>query len=132
MPSDRSERSANITCWVLQVLLALIFLAAASAKIAGVSIMVDTFQRIGVGQWFRYLTAIVEIVGAIALLAPAFTVIGAILLAATMAAAIVAHLTVLTTSFVPALVLLVLLLSVLWLRRSRVLSARDRLVGASS
>ena len=131
MPSHHSRRVVHITAWVLQVLLALIFFTAAITKIVGVPMMVDTFERIGVGQWFRFLVAAVEIVGAIMMLVPTFNVIGAAILAATMAGAIVAHLSVLTTSFIPALILLVLLLSILWLRRSQVLSLCDQLVRVS-
>ena len=68
--------------------------------------MVATFEQIGeqtgVGQWFRYLTGAIEI-GAVALLwIPGRQVFGAVLLGATMAGAIIAHLTVLGPSAVPA------------------------------
>jgi hypothetical protein len=32
--------------------------------------MVESFDRIGLGQWFRIVTGLVEIVGAVALLVP--------------------------------------------------------------
>ncbi|MDL2409136.1 DoxX family protein [Rhizobium calliandrae] len=65
-----SNRSSNITAWILQVLLALAFVAAAGAKLASVPMMVESFEQIGLGQAFRYVTAAVEIIGALALLAP--------------------------------------------------------------
>ena len=67
-PYPARSQTAHIAAWVLQVLLALVFLAAAGAKLASVPMMVQSFEEIGLGQGFRYVTAIVEIVGAIALL----------------------------------------------------------------
>jgi uncharacterized membrane protein YphA (DoxX/SURF4 family) len=106
----------------MQILLAVVFLAAAGAKLAGVPMMVETFNQIGLGQWFRYLTAAVEIAGAVALLIPRFAAWGAVLLGATMTFAILAHLTVLGTSPVPAAVLLTLCGTLIWLRRAEVLA----------
>lgn len=115
-----SGRAANIVAWVLQLLLAAAFLAAASAKLAGVPMMVESFEQIGLGQGFRYVTAIVEIIGAVALLAPHVTALGALWLAATMTGAALAHVVRLHTSPVPALVLLALCLAIAWLRRDQV------------
>ena len=104
--------------WALQVLLAAAFLGAAGSKLAGVPMMVDLFDKIGVGQWFRYFTAVTELVGAVALLIPRFTVYGALLLAITMLCALVVHLFVIHTSPIAAVVFLVLLLGIVWLRRN--------------
>jgi len=46
------QRNA-IGAWVLQGLLAAAFLAAGGAKLAGVPMMVQVFDQIGMGQWFR-------------------------------------------------------------------------------
>jgi putative oxidoreductase len=130
--SDNSPgKAAKIVSWILQSVLALAFLAAGGAKLAGVPMMVETFDHVGVGQWFRHVTAAVEIVGAIALLAPGSTVLGAALLSATMVGAIIAHLTVIPSSLAPALVLLVLLLVILWLRRYQATALRTRFAGAA-
>jgi len=48
----------------LKIVLALMFLVAAGAKIAGVHRMVVAFGMVGLGQWFRYFTAAVEVTGA--------------------------------------------------------------------
>ena len=92
-----------------KILISLAFVAAGFAKLSGAEMMVATFEQIGeqtgVGQWFRYLTGAIEI-GAVALLwIPGRQVFGAVLLVATMAGAIIAHLTVLGPSAVPASVL---------------------------
>jgi putative oxidoreductase len=125
-PYPARSRAAHIAAWVLQVLLALVFLAAAGAKLASVPMMVESFEQIGVGQGFRYVTAIVEIVGAIALLSPRITALGGLWLAATMTGATIAHLTRLPTSPAPALVLLALCLTVVWLRRDQIAGLMGR------
>ena len=118
------SRPTHITAWVLQILLAVGFLAAAGAKLAGVPMLVAEFQQIGLGQGFRYVTAAVEIIGAIAILSPRVTALGGLWLAATMTGATMAHLLRLHTSPAPALLLLVLSLSVAFLRRDQILRAR--------
>ena len=109
--------------WTVQVLLAAAFLAAGGAKLASDPSMVAIFDQVGVGQWFRYLTGAVEITGAVLILIPKAAILGAALLACTMAAAVVTHLTVIGGNPLPAIVLLSLNLLVLWLRRDEV-SAR--------
>jgi len=104
------RRARRIALWSLQGLLAAVFLAAAGAKLAGLPPMLETFEQIGFGQWFRLLTAAVEIVGAVALLTPRLAAFGGAWLAATMVFAVLAHLTVLNTSPAPAAVLVVLCL----------------------
>lgn len=71
-------RAANITLWVLQVLLALFFAFAAVPKLLGDPTAVAMYQTIGFGQWFRYLTGICELAGAIGLLIPALSGLAAL------------------------------------------------------
>ncbi len=89
----------------LKALIALAFLAAGLAKLAGVEMMVATFDVVGIGQWFRYLTGIIEVGSAILLFVPGMQVIGAGLLVCTMIGAVLAHLLIIGPSAVPALVL---------------------------
>ena len=72
--------------------LALVFLAAGGAKLAGVPVFVEGFEALGMGQWFRYVTGIVEVAGAILLWWPNRQVLGAALLGATMVGATLANL----------------------------------------
>jgi len=95
------QRNA-IGAWVLQGLLAAAFLAAGGAKLAGVPMMVQIFDQIGMGQWFRIVTGLVEVAGAVALLVPGFAALGAAWLGATMFFAVLTHLFVLHTSAMPA------------------------------
>jgi putative oxidoreductase len=114
-----SIKRLTITLRVLEVIAALAFLAAGSAKLSGAQQMVDAFAKIGVGQWFRYLTGIFEVTGAVLLLIPSLAGVGALLLAGVMAGAIVAHLTILGGSPVVPAVLLLIVGGVAWFRRER-------------
>jgi len=67
--------------------------------------MVDLFAQIGLGQWFRVVTGVVEIAGAVALLIPGLASLGALWLGGTMIGAVATHVFVLHTSPVPAIVL---------------------------
>ena len=69
------------------------FVAAGLAKLAGVQMMVDEFGLLGLGQWFRYVTGIIEIGSAMLLWVPGMAAYGAGLLVCTMIGALMAHLT---------------------------------------
>ena len=113
------SRVRSILPWTLQILLAAAFLAAGFSKLAGAKDMVDLFGSLSLGQGFRYVTGAIEAIGAILLLVPRRAVWGAMLLIPTMVGAVITHLFLIGGSAVPALVLLVLLLAVLWLRREQ-------------
>lgn len=70
--------------------------------------MVEAFEQIELGQWFRYLTGALELIGAIAILIPAVAAFGGALLAVIMVGATLTHLFVLPGSPIPAIVLFVL------------------------
>ena len=58
--------------------------AAAVAKLIGVPLLIQVFDAIGLGQWFRIFTALVEIIGVIGLVTPGLAAFGALCLCATM------------------------------------------------
>jgi putative oxidoreductase len=89
----------------IRVLVSLAFLAAGTAKLMGVEMMVATFDAVGVGQWFRYVTGTIEIVSAILLWVPGLQLIGAGLLVCTMIGAVLAHIFLIGPTAVPAIVL---------------------------
>jgi len=103
--------------WGIRILLALAFGAAGVSKLAGVPQMVQVFGAIGFGQWFRYLTGAVEVVGAVLLLVPATGFFGGLLLAATMVGAVATHLVLIGGNPAPAVVLGLLSAFVAWRQR---------------
>src|SRR6201988_3336344 len=90
--SVRSGRAGLISLWVVQIALAGMFLLAGSSKLVGAPAMVGLFDAIGIGQWFRYLTGLIEVGSALALLVPSVAVFGALALAVTIVGAITTHL----------------------------------------
>ena len=100
--------------WGIRILLALAFGAAGAAKLVGVQQLVELFSAIGFGQWFRYLTGAVEVVGALLMLIPAAGLIGSLLLTATCVGAVATHLLLIGGSPVPATVLGVLSAFIAW------------------
>ncbi|PWT81235.1 MAG: DoxX family protein, partial [Blastocatellia bacterium] len=62
------SRPVTIILWVLQIAVAAMFLIAGGSKLAGAAPMVDMYNAIGVGQWFRYVTGTIEVGSAILLL----------------------------------------------------------------
>lgn len=98
----------------VRILLALVFAAAGIAKLAGVPQMIQVFDAIGVGQWFRYLTGATEVIGAVLLLLPATGFLGALLVTATMVGAVATHLFVIGGNPAPALVLVAMSAFVAW------------------
>jgi putative oxidoreductase len=121
--------SRRIGAWTLQGILAAAFLAAGSAKLAGVPYMVELFNQIGIGQWFRIVTGVVEVTGAIALVFPGLASIGAAWLASTMVFAVATHLLILHTSPAPAIVLGILNALVVYLRRDELAALFHRIKG---
>jgi uncharacterized membrane protein YphA (DoxX/SURF4 family) len=109
-------RLFNVGLWVLQVLAAAMFLMAGTMKLTGNPEMVQMFSVIGLGQWFRYLTGTIEVVGAILLLVPGAAVFGAVPLAATMVGAIITHLFVIGGNPAVPIALLAITSTVAWAR----------------
>lgn len=108
---------AKYSVWGVKGLLTLAFVAAGGAKLMGVEMMVGTFEAIGWGQWFRYVTGIIEVGAAIMLWVPGLVALGAFLLTSTMVCAVIAHLAVLGPSPMPATVLGLLSALILYLNR---------------
>ena len=79
--------------------------------------MVQEFARVGLGQWFRYFTGVLEVAGAVGMIVPPLSRWAAMLLAAVMSGAIVAHLTALQSPPTLPAILLVMVFAAAWLRR---------------
>lgn len=81
--TETASRQRLIAIWVLRVLLGLAFLTIGAAKLTGTLNTVETFAAIGWGQWFRYLTGVLDLIGALLVFAPGWTFYGALLLTCT-------------------------------------------------
>jgi len=112
-------KASNIALWTLQVLVALAFVAAGSGKLLGGADMIALFDAVGLGQWFRYVTGSLEVLGALLLIVPGQSAFGAVLLGCVMAGAVVTHLAVLHTAPTAPVVLLALTALIARGRRSQ-------------
>jgi putative oxidoreductase len=101
-------------------------------KLAAVPSEVQLFAQIGLGQWFRVVTGVVQIVGAFALVYPGLASIGGLWLGFTMFCAVVANVVVLHTSPAPAIVLMLLNALIVYLRRGELASLVRTLLGCAN
>ncbi len=120
--SSSTGKMLNVVLWVLQIGAAGMFLMVGFLKLSGNAQMVGLFEGIGVGQWFRYLTGILEVAGAILLLLPRTSGLGALMLAGVMVGAVVTHLFIVGGSPLGAIILLVVTGVVAWGRRQRTMN----------
>ena len=91
-------------------------------KLSGDPQMVGLFDAIGLGKWFRYATGSLEVLGAVLLLIPRLSGLGALLLVGVMLGAVATHLFVVGGSPLPAIILLIVTGVVAWGRRKRTMN----------
>ena len=103
--------------WAYRILVALMFLAAAGMKLTGQPMMVAEFQQVGLGQWFRYFTGGLELIGAVLVLLPRFTSLGALLLLLVDVGAFIAQVTVLHMGWIHTIVTGLILAGLIWVQR---------------
>jgi putative oxidoreductase len=129
MAADVRSKWSTIAIWALRVVLGLIFLYVGTTKLTGTGNTVDYFAAIGWGQWFRYLTGLLDIAGVALLFSPKSIFYGAIVLACSVGLGALISLTVLrgnptwgsSTMVVVPLILALLAVLLAWLtRRHRV------------
>jgi hypothetical protein len=121
-----TRRTINVLLWGVQALLAFLFINAAWAKLAGNPEMVALFTAVGSGQWFRYVTGILELAGAGLILVPKTRRIGAVVLATVMLGAIMVHLFILHVPLTTPGILFVMSGCVVWGAAPAVSGSRPR------
>jgi uncharacterized membrane protein YphA (DoxX/SURF4 family) len=122
--SAKSLNVKSIAFIILKIVLAVLFFAAAGAKLAGVKMMVAEFNLVGLGQWFRYLTAIIEITGAGLLLWPGRSAFGALILAGVCAGAFVAQVFAIHMDFIHTIILGMIFFAIAWVQRAQLRGLR--------
>lgn len=94
-PATRG-RAGNVTLWVLQALLAALFVFGGVNKLVGIQPeVIESFQTIGLGDWFRHLTGACELAGGVGLLILRLSGLAALGLVGLMVGAVITHITVL-------------------------------------
>jgi uncharacterized membrane protein YphA (DoxX/SURF4 family) len=110
--------NGQVVLWVAQLVIGATFFMSGGAKFAGAPAMIALFDAIGIGQWFRYVTATIEVASGLALLVPRVAPYAALVLAITMLCAVATHLLI-GGSPLPALVLLAGSIAIAWARRDQ-------------
>jgi uncharacterized membrane protein YphA (DoxX/SURF4 family) len=95
MAADVPSKWRTIAIWALRLVLGLVFLYIGTTKLTGTGHTVEYFAAIGWGQWFRYLTGVLDIAGVALLFVPKWTCFGAIVLACSVGTGTLISLTVL-------------------------------------
>ena len=120
--SGSTGKIINVGLWILQIVAAGMFLMVGFLKLSGDPRMVGLFDAIGLGQWFRYVTGSLEVLGAVLLLIPRLSGLGALLLVGVMLGAVTTHLFVVGGSPLQAIILLIVTGVVAWGRRKRTMN----------
>ena len=105
---------------LVELTLAAVFLLVGGAKLLGNPDMVALFRDIGVGQWFRYVTGAIEVLGAALMVVPLTSGASAVILGGVMVAATLIELLVLHRPPVAAAACLSGHVYVAWARLNRV------------
>lgn len=117
--ASSKPKALIIGIWTLRVLLSAMFLVAAAMKLSGQPMMVAEFDAVGLGQWFRYFTGLVEVVGGVAILVPRFSLIGAGLLLLVDVGAFVAQVSILHVDWIHTVVLAAIIGLLFFLERKK-------------
>ena len=120
--SASTGKIINVGLCILQIGAAGMFLMVGFLKLSGDPQMVGLFDAIGLGQWFRYVTGSLEVLGAILLLVPRLSGLGALLLVGVMLGAVATHLFIIGGSPLPAVVLLIVMGIIAWGRRRQTMN----------
>ena len=84
---EPQSRFELIKRWLIRAAAALLFFSVGMSKFSARSQWVSIFAQIGFGQWFRYFTGVLQILGALLVLISETFAVGIIILACTMAGA---------------------------------------------
>lgn len=115
-----SSNVKNIITWVLRILVAGAFGFAGFMKLSGNPMMVEEFGVVGLGDWFRIFTGLVEILGAAAVLYPVTTAWGALLLLCVDVGAFIAQVTRIHQDWIHTVVIGAVIVALLYLTRSTI------------
>ena len=110
-PEETRSRIDVLITWILRLGVAAVFFSVGTSKFGPHSSWIKIFDQIGLGQWFRYVTGVLQITGAALVLVPRTFLVGIGILACTMAGAVTVWLVVFhapNNALIPAIILIAL------------------------
>jgi uncharacterized membrane protein YphA (DoxX/SURF4 family) len=87
---DQRGWTHHLRRWLPRLAVAFLFFFIGKSKFGAQSSWIKTFEQIGFGQWLRYLTGVMQIIGATLVLVPRLFLVGIAMLACTMVGAMLA------------------------------------------
>ena len=126
-PPARRRRRQLIALECTELALAAVFFLVGGAKLIGRHDMVELFRSIGVGQWLRYVTGVLEVAGAAFMVIPLASGASAVTLGSVMVAATLIELFVLRRPPIAAMACLSAHTYVAWSRLSHRASSEPAL-----
>ena len=108
----------NIALWVMRALMAALFLFAAYMHLSGGPMAVEEFGKVGLGDWLRIVTGVLELVGGALILVPAYSALAALLLLCVDAGAFVSQLAVIHDDWIHPLPIAAILIAIVYLQRA--------------
>lgn len=81
---DQRGWTSHLKIWLPRIAAALLFFFIGLSKFGRQSRWIETFEQIGFGQWLRYATGVLQLVGALVVLVPRTFLLGIMVLASTM------------------------------------------------
>jgi putative oxidoreductase len=108
------RKSLNIVLWILQLMMAFAFINSGVLKLTGNADMVEMFNMIDIGQWFRYVIGVIEVCGAIGLLIPKLNGLAALGLVTLMTGATITNAFIINVTVVPPLIILAICSVIAW------------------
>jgi putative oxidoreductase len=97
-----------------------LFLFAGVMKLVGHPMMVQEFETVGLGQWFRYLTGLLELAGGVAVLVPSISGLGALVLLVVDVGEFIAQIGALHMAWIHPIVIGAVLVRLVYLQRDQI------------
>jgi putative oxidoreductase len=120
-PKNPTARWKTIGFRVLRFVFAIFLLMGAVGKLAGIQQMVQLFDAVGLGQWFRFFTGLCELATAILIVFPATIGVGALLGFFVMVGATIANIVVLHHDFIHSAIPAIIFAMIAWTYRGQLL-----------
>jgi putative oxidoreductase len=83
MASSAGAKARTVFVWTLRMFLGIAFLVIGIEKLTGTMGTIPFFLAIGWGQWFRYVSGVLDTAGALLIFFPRWTCYGALIITCT-------------------------------------------------
>jgi putative oxidoreductase len=117
LPSDRSRArviARSVARALPPIAVGVLFVFIGYGKFENRGVWVKIFEEIGLGQWFRLFTGVVQVSGGVLFVPRRTRTVGAVLLGSTMLGAAIVDVVVVGSPIVVVPLLLLILIAVVW------------------